>query len=48
MSQWKINGKKYVLQSTQYSCENGLTITQKEVIKYSVHLETIEKYRNLV
>ena len=35
-------------QSTQRTYENGSTINQKEVIEWSVHLETMEKrYRDI-
>lgn len=35
-------------QSTQCNYENGSTINQKEVIEWSVHLETMEKrYRDI-
>ena len=41
-NEWKIEGKN-VWQSTQRNCENGSTMTEKEVIKWRVHFETVEK-----
>ena len=35
-------------QSTQHNCKNGSTMTQKKVLMWIVHLETMEKrYRNV-
>ena len=49
---WKTECKKNrknVWQSTQRNYENGSTVTQKEVTKWSVHLETMEKrYKDLL
>ena len=46
----KMRGKKMkVRQSTQHNYENGLSMTQEEVIKWSIYFQTIEKHhRDLV
>ena len=41
--------RKNVWQSANDYCENGSTMTQKKVLKWSAHLKAMEKrYRNLV
>ena len=46
---WQESKRERKGQSTERNYENGSTMNQKEVIKWSVYLETIEKcYRDLL